>query len=103
MKTLPFFFFAAVTLALAYADTYTKQHEEVQARVESSEAFWTARDTFNVGVADDGSRRDDYARHVCKVLYDYGFKGKRVWVMVFDVVDYSELGKLKDLGGTQCR
>ena len=101
--------FAAAIAGFAYAESYSKQHDEVQSFFQSDgeptaeEAFWTASDMFNIGIVDDGSRRDDYARHACEVLYRYDFKGRKVWVMVFDVVDYSEQGKLKDLGSAQCQ
>lgn len=102
-------FFAGVTAGLAYAGTYSKEHEKVQTLFESDQepaaqkALWTARDMLNIGVVDDGSKQDAYAQHVCEVLYDHGFKGKKIWVMVFDVGAYSELGKMKDIGGAQCR
>lgn len=68
----------------ANAETYSAQHEKVKKLFQSNEekttkdAIWTSRDIFKVGVINDGSRRDGYADYVCQVLYDYGFKGKKV-------------------------
>ncbi|WP_213380966.1 hypothetical protein [Allochromatium tepidum] len=68
----------------ANSETYSAQHEQVKQHFLSNEekttkdAIWTASDIFKVGVIDDGSRRDGYADYVCQVLYDYGFKGKKV-------------------------
>jgi len=101
--------FAVVTAGPAYAEAYSEQHEKVQSLFQSDEepttkdALWTARDIFNVAVIDDGSHRDGYAQHVCEVLYEYGFKGKGVWVQVIDVVERSDQGKWKELGSARCQ
>ncbi|MFB2637723.1 hypothetical protein ACE02P_06760 [Shewanella bicestrii] len=89
--------------------TYSQQHEAVQKLFQSNEektakdAVWTARDVFKVGVINDGSRRDGYADYVCQVLYDYGFKGKKVWVQVIDIVKLTRSGDWVKLGESHCQ
>ena len=90
------------------AETYSTQHDEVMKLFQSSEeptakdALWTAADIFKVGVIDDGSRRDGYAQYVCEVLYDYGFRGSKVWVQVIDIVKLTRNGKWEKLGEAHC-
>ncbi|MDD4882523.1 MAG: hypothetical protein PHR30_18055 [Gallionellaceae bacterium] len=104
--------FGAVTSVAAFqanAETYSAQHEQVTNLFKSKEeksakdAIWTARYTFKVGVINDGSRRDGYADYVCQVLYDYGFKGKKVWVQVIDIVKLSRNGDWVKLGESHCQ
>lgn len=93
----------------ANAETYSAQHEKVKKLFQSNEektakdAIWTSRDIFKVGVINDGSRRDGYADYVCQVLYDYGFKGKKVWVQVIDVVKLTRNGDWVKLGESHCQ
>lgn len=91
------------------AETYSSSHERVKKLFKSSEektakdAVWTDRDVFKVGVIDDGSRRDGYADYVCQVLYDYGFKGEKVWVQVIDIVKLTQDGSWVKLGESHCQ
>lgn len=91
------------------AETYSAQHEKVKILFQSNEektakdAIWTSRDIFKVGVINDGSRRDGYADYVCQVLYDYGFKGKKVWVQVIDIVKLTRNGDWVKLGESHCQ
>lgn len=93
----------------ANAETYSAQHEKVKKLFQSNEektakdAIWTSRDIFKVGVINDGGRRDGYADYVCQVLYDYGFKGKKVWVQVIDVVKLTRNGDWVKLGESHCQ
>lgn len=93
----------------ANAETYSAQHEKVKKLFQSNEektakdAVWTSRDIFKVGVINDGSRRDGYADYVCQVLYDYGFKGKKVWVQVIDIVKLTRNGDWVKLGESRCQ
>lgn len=99
----------SVVAAQANAETYSAQHEKVKKLFQSNQektakdAVWTARDIFKVGVINDGSRRDGYADYVCQVLYDYGFKGKKVWVQVIDVVKLTRNGDWVRLGESHCQ
>ena len=65
--------------------------------------MWTSIDIFKVSVINDGSRRDCYADYVCQVLYDYGFKGKKVWVQVIDIVKLTRNGDWVKLGESHCQ
>jgi hypothetical protein len=99
----------SVVALQANAETYSAQHENVRKLFQSDEekaakdAVWTCRDIFKVGVINDGSRRDGYADYVCLVLYDYGFKGKKVWVQIIDIVELTRNGDWVKLGEAHCQ
>ncbi|WPL17827.1 hypothetical protein Thiowin_02869 [Thiorhodovibrio winogradskyi] len=99
----------SVVALQANAETYSAQHENVKKLFQSNEektakdAVWTSRDIFKVGVINEGSRRDGYADYVCQVLYDYGFKGKKVWVQVIDIVKLTRNGDWVKLGESHCQ
>ena len=104
--------FAAILSAVAFqanAESYSAQHEQVKKLFQSNEekaakdATWTARDIFKVGVINTGTRMDGYADYVCMVLYDYGFKGKKVWVQVIDIVKLTRNGDWVKLGESRCQ
>ena len=68
----------------------------------TKDATWTSKDNFKVGVVDDGSNRDEYARYVCQILHKHGFKGAGVRVQVIDI---QKRGGVKDwivLGEARC-
>lgn len=79
-----------------YADHSTDAHKKVQTLFQSGQektakdAAWTAPDILKVAVFDNGSQRDSYAEYVWTTLYEYGFKGKKVWVQI---VDFEKLVK----------
>ena len=86
-----------------------KARKSVEARFKGSadeptskDAVWTADDIFKVGVINDGTDRSGYAEYVCNVLYDYGFKGKKVWVQVIDIVKLTRSSKWEKLGEAHC-
>lgn len=86
-----------------------KARKDVEARFKGSrdeptskDAVWTADDVFKVGVIDDGTDRSGYAEYVCNVLYDYGFKEKKVWVQVIDIVKLTRTNKWEKLGEAHC-
>lgn len=93
---------------LSIAETFSPNHEKVKAIFQSNDeptakdALWTADDIFKVGVIDDGSSRDGYAKYVCETLYEYGFKGKKVWVQIIDIVKLSQNGEWITLGQSKC-
>lgn len=107
-------FFLLITAATiitpqAYGGTFSSEHERVQKLFQSNQektakdAIWTAKDIFKVGVINDGSKRDGYARYVCEVLYDHGFKGMKVWVQVIDIVKLTRNGDWVKLGEARCQ
>lgn len=93
----------------AKAETYSANHEKVKVLFQSNEektakdAVWTARDIFKVGVINDGTSRDGYASYVCQALYDYGFKGSKVWVQVIDIIQLTRNNKWVKLGQAHCQ
>lgn len=98
IQILLLFAVAGLVAPQALGETFSPQHEKVKQRFQSKEektakdAAWTARNTFKVGVINDGTRRDGYAEYICQVLYDYGFKGNKVWVHVIDIVKLVQYG-----------
>jgi hypothetical protein len=50
-----------------------------------------------------GSNRDDYARHVCEVLNDEGFRGRGVLVHVLDVVKLTQRNEWVVIGKARCK
>jgi len=83
-------------------------HQAVEAVFKSAQeptakdAVWTQDNIFKVGVIDNGSERSGYASYVCEVLYDHGFKGKKVWVQIIDIVKLTREGKWETLGDARC-
>ena len=102
------FMLAAISPQVS-AETYSTNHEKVKKLFQSNEekkvkdAVWTGKYIFKVGVFDDGSKRDGYASYVCQVLYDYGFKGKKVLVQVIDIVKLTSDSKWVKLGQAHCQ
>jgi hypothetical protein len=91
------------------AQSYSANHEKVTKLFQSNQektakdAIWTTQNIFKIGVFDDASSRNGYARYVCSVLYDYGFKGKRVWVQIIDIIELTKNGKWVKLGEARCK
>ena len=79
-----------------------KKHFQSNYEKTAKDAIWTSKEIFKVGVLDDGSRRDGYATYVCQILYEHGFKGKKIWVQVIDIVKLSKQGRWVRLGQAHC-
>jgi hypothetical protein len=83
----------------AFAASYSTNHDKVMNYFKSSQeksvldAVWTGETIFAVGRFSDGTRHDGFAMYVCNILYDYGFRGKRVMVNVIDIVKLKNTGK----------
>lgn len=69
----------------------------------TKDALWTSDFIFKVGVINDGSPQGGYASYVCQVLYEYGFKGKKVWVQVIDIAKLTRTDKWVKLGESHCQ
>ena len=91
------------------SNTLTENHKNVKKHFQSSkektakDAVWTTNNIFKVGVMNDGTNRNGYAQYICSTLYDYGFKGKSIWVQVIDVVKLTKNGKWVKLGEARCK
>lgn len=88
---------------------WEKARKDVEARFKGSadeptskDAVWTADEIFKVGVISDGTDRSGYAEYVCNILYDYGFRGKKIWVQVVDIVKLTRTNKWEKLGEAHC-
>jgi hypothetical protein len=79
-----------------------KQHFKSTAERTTKDATWTDVNVFTVGVIDDGSNRDEYARYVCQALYRHGFKGQGVRVHVIDVMKRGSGPQWIKLGEADC-
>lgn len=97
------------TVAVNVSASYGSAHDQVQQLFQSDQeptakdAVWTQNDIFKVGLIDNGQSRDGYASYVCQVLYDYGFKGKSVWVQAIDISRLIRDGDWVKLGEAQCQ
>jgi hypothetical protein len=106
--------FASLTLSItmlssvAWSAPATDAQTQVVKLFQSNEertakdAIWTSARIFKVGVINTTQNRDGYANYVCEVLYDYGFKGQKIWVQVVDIVELSKNGKWVKLGEAHC-
>lgn len=87
---------------------YSQQHKTVQDIFRSNsepvakDALWTAPHIFKVGVINNGTSRDGYAQYVCGVLYEEGFRGKKIWVQIVDVVKLKNKGEWEKIGEARC-
>jgi hypothetical protein len=95
-------------MSVAHAQSYSSQHEKAKLRFKSKEeptakdSTWTAETEFKVGVIDNGKLRDSYAQYVCEVLYDYGFKGKKIRVQIIDIRKLVSTNNWVRLGNAYC-
>jgi len=69
----------------------------------AKDAIWTKRNVFKVAVISDGSNRNGYAEYVCSTLYEHGFKGKKVWVQVIDIMELTKNETWVKLGEARCK
>jgi hypothetical protein len=99
----------AALVSISYAGSFGPHHDKVVSIFEGDDeptaqfAVWSKPDTFKVGVIYDGSNRDDYARHVCNVLNDEGFRGRDVLVHVLDVVKLTQRNEWVVIGKARCK
>ena len=93
----------------AFASSYSANHDKVMNYFKSSQeksvldAAWTGEKIFAVGRFNDGTRHDGFAMYVCEILYDYGFRGKRIMVNVIDIVRLKNTGDWESIGSTVCK
>ena len=98
----------AALVSISFAGSFGARHDKVvsifQGDGEPSAEFavWSKPDVFKVAVIYEGSNRDDYARHVCKVLEDEGFRGKSVLVHILDA-DKLTHNEWVVIGKARCR
>jgi hypothetical protein len=98
----------AALVSISFAGSFGPHHDKVVSIFEGDDeptakfAVWSKPDTFKVGVIYEGSNRDDYARHVCKVLDDEGFRGRGVLVHVLDVVKLTQRNEWAVIGKARC-
>ena len=74
------------------------RHFQSSSEPTAKDALWSANDVFKVGVIDDGTNRDGYARYVSEVLAEKGFKNRRIWIQIIDIVKLNNDGKWVKLG-----
>jgi hypothetical protein len=92
-----------------FAASYSANHDKVMNYFKSSQeksvldAAWTGEEFFAVGRFNDGTRQNGFAIYVCEILYDYGFKGKKVSVNVIDIVILNNSGDWESIGYAVCK
>lgn len=69
----------------------------------AKDAVWGTKTTLKVGVIDNKTNRDGYANYVCEVLYDEGFRGKRITVTIIDIQKLVYKKKWVKLGQAFCK
>ena len=89
-------------------DSMKESRDKVQSIFKSKDepiakdALWTSNNIFKVGVIDDGTLRDGYASYSCEVLYEHGFKGKKIWVQIIDIVKLTQNDDWVKIGEAHC-
>jgi|DEB19_MinimDraft_2_1074335.scaffolds.fasta_scaffold18880_2 hypothetical protein len=66
------------------------------------DSVWTQDSIFKVGMINDKTDRSGYAEYVCTVLYDFGFKGQKVWVQVIDIAKLVKNNEWEKMGEAHC-
>ena len=105
MKIL--FLIAGLVTPLA-AMSMSDAHENVLRQFKSSsekqakDALWTSASMFKVGVVDNGTPRDGYARYVCQTISDAGLGGKGITVQIIDIAKLVRTDKWIKLGEQRC-
>ncbi len=66
------------------------------------DSIWTQDSIFKVGMINDRTDRSGYAEYVCTVLYDFGFKGQKVWVQVIDIAKLVRNNEWVKMGEAHC-
>jgi len=101
--------FLSIDSVQANPTSYSQQHDAALRYFTSGkepkvkDAIWTSETIFKVGLLDNGTSRDGYASYVCEVLYEYGFKGRSIWVQAIDIAVLKRTGKWVKLGEARCR
>jgi hypothetical protein len=94
--------------ATTFGDALDANREQVREMFRSNAeptargAAWGEADLFLIGVADQASIPDGYEDYVCKVLYDYGFHGKKVKVQIVDIKELGKSGSWVYFRSKQC-
>ena len=66
------------------------------------DSVWTQDSIFKIGMINDKTDRSGYAEYVCTVLYDFGFKGQKVWVQVIDIAKLVRNNEWVKMGEAHC-
>jgi hypothetical protein len=102
MRAITTFFLAILLANSASAFEATAAQKGITAYFRSSaepiatDAVWTAKTIFRVGVIDNGRDRSAYATYVCKYLASKGFKNVTVDIIDIMVLKYQD--EWKSLG-----
>lgn len=67
------------------------------------DAVWTSKNTFKVGVVDDGSNRNGYAQYVCAEIRSRGVSINPLMVVIIDIGELVRTDKWVDLGKAVCK
>lgn len=109
MSPKSYFVVAAGLVASALCAAQSTAHDAVldqfrsPAEQTAKDAVWTSPSIFKVGVLDNHSNRDGYARYVCGEISAKGLAGRGVTVQIIDVAKLKQSGKWVKLGETRCK
>ncbi|RZF83701.1 hypothetical protein EXT46_05255 [Pseudoalteromonas sp. CO325X] len=67
------------------------------------DAIWASDGVFKVGVIDDGTNRDGYAKYVCQVITDLGYVNASLTVQVIDIAQLKYKQQWIQLGASRCQ
>lgn len=93
---------------LTYAESFGPKYDKIvsffQGETEPSalDATWDSESSFKIGVMDNGKSQNDYANYTCEILYNEGFRGKGVEVIIIDIQKLAYKQKWVTLGKATC-
>jgi len=91
--------------SVVFAGTKEKvlAHFKGNSEPTTKDAIWGSKTDFRVGVINDGTNRNGYARYVCSVLTgDFGLGGSNLHVGVYDIAKIANQGKWVRIGRHYC-
>ena len=104
-RTVLFSLFALSAISIQAA-SLSPAHDKVLKQFKNGsektakDALWTSPKMFKVGVINDGTSRDGYAKYVCEVVTEAGLKG--VSVQIIDIQKLVKSNKWEKLGEQFC-
>ena len=66
------------------------------------DAIWDAKTLFKIGMVDDSSDKNEYAKYACGILYNEGLRGQGIEVRVIDIQKLAYKKKWVILGKAIC-
>ncbi|MCK4502899.1 MAG: hypothetical protein KAU22_07665 [Desulfuromonadales bacterium] len=110
MKQLTIIFLAILlTLpTLIQAESFGPEYDQVvsffQGDNEPSalDAIWDTKSVLKIGTIAAGENNNAYANHACEILYNEGFRGQAIEVIIIDIEKLAFKQELVTLGKATC-